>query len=227
MEPNSVPDGDETLDRITPLPVVIRQAFEAGTQEAREYFAQRGEPVEPYLFANIARYRAVCYLREHTQALVEYAQEELNNNGIGLVFAGCYLRVWKARHWPGESKGHVPAAGHSHARQAFLSQHIQLPLFAEEDSLDEALRTVDVNLVMLWDVDRKHRLAELRLVMPKHGSIRSTTTFWDIPIPNPILTMGAQEGSSFIEDLEIEDELADEINLPEEDEGETGTGQAE
>lgn len=225
MEPDSVPDGDETLNRITPLPIVIRQAFEAGTQEAREYFGQRREPIEPYLFANIARYRAVCYLRGHSQALVEYAQEELNNNGVGLIFSGCYLRVWKARHGVGESKGHVPAAGHSHVRQAFLSQHIQLPLFAEEDSLDDALRTVDLNLVMLWDVDKKHRLSELRLVMPKNGNVHRTSTYWDIPIPNPILAMGAQEDSFY--SAEMEDELADEINLPEEDTGKTGTGQAE
>jgi len=54
----SLPGSDQTRVLLLDVLTVIWVALEVGILKAREYFAQEGTLIDPYLAANITRYHA-------------------------------------------------------------------------------------------------------------------------------------------------------------------------
>lgn len=214
---HDIPDGEETAEKLSPLAILIRQAFEHGSQEARAWFAQQGKHVEPSMFANMTRYCALQYLTDRKQTLVDYVQENLNNNGIGVICSGCHIRVFKAQ------GARVPQKAGTRKLRAFLSQMVQPSLFSGLDDFEDALAAIHANLVLLWSVDRKYRIDKMWLVMPTSATRSRVRWHWQVELPNPILAMDIPR----IEETEVDSyaDLDDEIQLP--DDGEDETRQAE
>lgn len=222
MESNDVPDSEDTAGQVNPLHILIVQALEYGELSAREAFAIWKRKIERNLFNNLVRFHAVNFLREQEQAFITYAQEKVNNNGIGVIFEGFHCKVLKA------SNERIPGSNLSQSRRLFLSQFIQPSLFTGMDAFEDAVRTVKTNLVFLWDHDAQYRIDRLWLVMPKGVSRRQVLAYWQVLLPNPILSVESAT-SAQVEDA-FEDTLEDEIQLPdmeEQNEGQDETGQAQ
>lgn len=191
-----IPAAPETLESLNPLLTVVFEALESGTLHAREYFEQQGDqPVEPYLYAHLVRYRAKQHLETHGHA-VQFTTDDIAYSGLQVCFDRYRVRILKA------DQGDVPAPGISNRRQQFWAQ---LHLNIDQLSMFEDGTPPPVNLLVIWDVDGRHNLAPLTLACPKGGGThrRSVEVYWHIPIPHPAERVEPQVSSFDDDDLDI------------------------
>lgn len=225
MDSNAIPESDQTAEQVSPLHLLIVQALHYGELRAREAFGIWKRKIERNLFNNLVRFHAADFLREHPQAFIEYAQAKINNNGIGVVFSGFHCKVLKA------SNGRISGSNRSRARRSFLTQYVQPSLFTGIDDFEDALRSVRANLVFLWDNDEKYHIDRLWLALPKGIVRHNVIAYWQVLLPNPLLS-AAGESAPQVREVAYDD-FEDEIrplhdDLDEEQvEGQDGTGQAQ
>ncbi len=171
---DSTPEA--VVDDLQALVPVLFTAVEAGTQEAALFFEERDEPIDPYLFPNMVRWRA---RRELERAEIDAVEDEecsvdprLANNGILIKHRGYTLRLLKAG-----DNGDVPPPGPSKPRQSFYNQ----PLFGD---------TEFVNLVVVWTYRRDTRAVELELTCPKSADAYSNVSLhFRIVLEHPAIAL--------------------------------------
>lgn len=166
------------------------ESIEAGTQTAREFFEEKGWEVDRVLAPHIVRSVVKRVLEATGHGVEEMEPESLASNGL-LYHCGRYrIRVLKAQ------DGVLPAPGPSERRQDFFNQRPsqQRILGWAAASGEEEPRIV--HLVVCWDVDREHELAELYLALPKAGSATKTSVEpeWSVPL-DPLSLSGSLGGS--------------------------------
>ncbi len=211
-----IPDPDDVLSRLSRLLSAVFQALEAGTLHGREYFEQRGEPINGPLYPNLVRYAAKCYLADKGHDVAEFVQEELANNGLWLGYAPYQIRILKSDH------GAVPPPGKSRAKRDFYNQRVlQLPL-PLIDGFTGVPIDQPLNLVILWDVTPTYNLAGLTLVCPKGGDVDRfpPDVYWHVVVPHPAETVQRGEGHA----PSMDD--GEDLDITLDDSEERGTGRA-
>lgn len=179
------------LEKLRSLHPLVYQAIEQAVEEAREFFSREKTPYEPYLFANLVRYKTRRLLAELADGPIMFGLSNLANNGIEIEYDGIVIRVWKA------DEGQLPAPGVSRAKQEFYYQ----PYLPDLDISPEPVR-----LAVIWDTDSDHGLRELLLVCPKGANEpwMPGESHWLIPIPHPATAMkpagGLAEATPDVED---------------------------
>lgn len=187
------PPFEEMLDRIAPLIPTLYQALEKAVQEARGFFPadeESGLPVDPFLFPNLFRYYAKLHLDNAGHETEDLGRESLPNNGLLLRYAGLHLRILKA------SNGGVPPPGDSDMKQAYYMQHV-LPF-----PLEEGMKPIEWNLLVLWDVTPGYLMKDLTLALPRTGRDSEVEVHWIGKIPHPILELRSEPAEQVPDDLE-------------------------
>jgi hypothetical protein len=194
ISPN-IPGPEETLAQLAPLIPPLYRSIEASVQEARNFFDDRGEDIDPFLFPCLVRYHAKLLLEEAGQA-ADYELDDLANNGLYLRFGGYQIRILKS------DNGKLPVPGTSKPKQEFYSQQLEFDFM---NSGPENSQRSLLNLVVLWEVSGLRNLEKLILVCPKAGSTTrdSVEQHWEIQIPHPAHSQGLGQFVESVEDLEI------------------------
>jgi hypothetical protein len=178
MNTPTAPDPQEELDRLGPLILTLYEAFEAATQEGRQYFETRGRPINADLFPDLVRYHVKEFLDDRCQLLINFEREDTNRNGLRFAYRNRRYRMWKS------DDDALPAPGKSQSKLEFLNQQPVLP------GLEPYFQSVDGwNLVILWNVDSGYRLTALNLVCPKSADATAATLHWSVVIPHPVMNM--------------------------------------
>jgi hypothetical protein len=194
ISPN-IPGPEETLAQLAPLVPPLYRSIEASVQEARNFFDDRGEVIDPFLFPCLVRYHAKLLLQEAGQA-AEYELDDLANNGLYLRFGGYQIRILKS------DNGKLPVPGLSKPKQEFYNQQLEFDFMNSGPGLSQPSL---LNLVVLWEVSGLRNLEKLTLVCPKAGSTTrdSVEQYWEIHIPHPAHSQEPQQFAETVEDLEI------------------------
>jgi hypothetical protein len=182
MESPHEPDRQRELATIVPLLPILYEATEGATSKASQYFEVDAniDPLRrfsPNLYANLVRYHAGEFLRDKGQVLEDFEREEMLNDGLCFAYQGRRYRMWK-------SEGELPPLpGSSQAKRDFFNQMVGQPrLFRLEDET-----VIELNLILLWIADARHRLKELRLVCPKYSSVDGLKVgyWWNLLLDHP------------------------------------------
>jgi hypothetical protein len=182
MESPHEPDRQRELATIAPLLPILYEATEGATLKASQYFevddsTQALRRFSPNLYANLVRYHTGEFLHDKGHVLEDFEREDMLNDGLCFVFQGRRYRMWKAE---GELP---PLPGLSQPKRDFFNQMVGQPrLFRLEEET-----VVELNLILLWIVDTKHRLKELRLVCPKYASADGLRVayWWNLLLDHP------------------------------------------
>jgi hypothetical protein len=200
--------AERVLGDLSALFLPMYNAFDAGIEEARSYFARRNRTPDAHLFPHLVRYEALFHLastarievvasdddgEEDVDAAPDEVRPELirlrglPNSGIQYRSAGYVLRAMKST-----SEGLVPpprsCAG---ARWEFFSQEDQGVLEDVGDVIRPALR-----LVLLWHASPELVLDRLSLACPRRSSAKSVEVYWQVDVPRAVTTV--------VDDLPIE-----------------------
>lgn len=181
-----VPTFEDIFPRVRPLLVVTTQAIEEAIPNAKGFFEAQGKSIDKYLFPNIVRYHIKCFMEttglsvvmdEDEESVIEYQFQRLVNNGLSGIFSGFRFRILKA------DQGDLPIPGPSELKQQYYNQ--QLPL-QFDIPLEEYIKSVHPNLIILWEVDNQHNFFQLRLACPKTGgkTRHSVEAYFNEPIPH-------------------------------------------
>jgi hypothetical protein len=191
----NIPGPEETLAQLAPLIPPLYRSIEASVQEARSFFDDREERVDPFLFPCLVRYRAKLLLEEAGQA-ADYELDDLANNGLYLRFGGFQIRILKS------DNGKLPVPGPSKQKQEFYGQQLEFDFMRSNSGQSVSS---PLNLVVLWDLSGLRNLERLTLVCPKAGSTTrdSVEQHWEIQIPHPADSLTTEAGTAITEDLEI------------------------
>jgi hypothetical protein len=194
FSPN-IPGPEETLAQLGPLIPPLYRSIEASVQEARNFFDDRGEDIDPFLFPCLVRYHAKLLLEKTGQA-ADYELDDLANNGLYLRFAGYQIRILKS------DNGRLPVPGPSRPKQEFYNQQLEFDFM--NSGSDQSHQNL-LNLVVLWEVSGLRNLEKLVLVCPKAGSTTrdSVEQHWEIQIPHPAQSQEPGQLVESVEDLEI------------------------
>jgi hypothetical protein len=174
------------LAHITPM---IYRGLEAGSDEARRWFKERGREPEPFHFASTVR----CVTKEvlgSAGILAELEVEQLPNNGLSLVHRHYAIRIRKEA-----VGGGVPVPGPSRTLQGFYNQTLG---FGDE-------YTEQINLLILWGVSAESVLRQpLALVCPR-GPVTDTSSgmHWMEALHNPTYAVRVAPDESEADDLDI------------------------
>lgn len=208
----NVPEPTKVIRDLSSLIPKVYRAVEVGVAKAKEYFdSHNKEQVDPYLGPSIMRWHTINTLRKSGEEASEDNEICLNNvpnNGIYLDNGRYHIRVLKS------NNGRLPVPGHSNRRQQYYQQ---MQLFSSDND-------GDINLIILWDVDKNYSLSVLSLACPKSGGVtqESVAAYWHCKIPDAILY-----GEYDIEaDIKDEDIFYD-LDLSEDKLDETGTDYSE
>ena len=179
------PSPDDALHDLDDFIPLLWEAMDASIGEAVGFFPNPDE-IDPYLFPNLVRYHAKRFFQarhlaateEESSDVPEFEQIGLANNGICVVRHRYALRIRKS------DDGLLPVPGQSATLQKFYRQQ-PLPF----NLMDRPAQVVDTSLLVLWDVDAKHRFAGLQLSCPRAGATTraSVQTYWSVPIVNPVI----------------------------------------
>lgn len=204
-------ESDSVLSDLQSIVPVLYQGFEGAMQQAREFFAEEGQPVDVWLFPNLVRYYALPIF-----VTLGLSPEKMNNNGLCINHGRYRIRSLK------DHQGEFPTPGPTKARQNFWRQ-ITLPFPPMFASLMER-RGGSLNLIVMWEVTKNHSLKQLTLGCPKNGTHdpASAEWWWKQDLAHPALTL-FPEPQALVEDDAIDD--LDDYTLP--DDESTGTGKEE
>jgi hypothetical protein len=188
-----LPDPETELQTLALLEPVLREAFETGTELACQYFEAEGLEIDRALYPEIVRYRVKQFLdTQHLHATDDdesYSRDPVRRNGLSLVYQNRRYRIWKA---DGDL---IPSPGSSVARQSFLSQQTEMFLGS-----DGALRELQMNLVVLWNVDQNYRFRQFHLVYPAEWDGQRVRTHWTVQVPMTALPRTAAPVSATADD---------------------------
>lgn len=197
----TVPDPVVVMQDLEPFFLLLHPALEYGTFKARVYFEGDGLPIDRSFAPHFVRYWTKQELNKHGQNVlneeeVDFELEQVNNNGLFVVFKDYQIRILK-------SVNHgLPVPGHSRRRQDFYNQQTSFGfnLVSGESSPSKP------NLVILWDVDDDYNLKDLILACPKEGGTTraSVKEHWIHPVPLPVLLI-----KSSLEGQLVQDEVKD------------------
>lgn len=197
-----IPDPETALAEMAELRPLLYEAFEVGTQVAREHFATTEASFDPWMFAHLTRFHAKQHLIRLGYPVSDtgdgHSLEEIPYSGLWLRFQArerlYQIRIFKSHY------GDTPSPGNSAIKQRYYQQ---LPVGVE---LTEEQQKAVVNLLVLWDVNGLHTLTGLSLVCPRNGNAAQSSVelFWSVPIPHPALSVSGHRGPSVDLDLPIE-----------------------
>lgn len=205
----SVVEPAETVLRdLSALVVPMYNAFDAGIEEARRYFAHRNRAPDPHLFPHLVRYEALFQLALSARVEIVAGDNEgdeegggvadelkaevirlrgLPNSGIQYRSSAYLLRAMKST-----ADGLVPPPRScGGARWEFFSQEEQGVL----EDLGASFRPL-LRLVLLWQATPELTLQRLSLACPRRASAKQVEVYWQIEIPRAI--------ASVVDDLPIE-----------------------
>lgn len=195
-----IPRPQEVLADLAPILPAIHGALEDGVQHAREFFEERGVPVDPFLAPSLVRWRAKLYLEGTGRKVIdtEYNREDLSNNGLCLHFKNARRYTIRIRK---SLDGTLPVPGPSRPMQLFYQQLA----FAFVDPTDSGEDTGPLAVVLLWNVTSHYRLQPLQLACPKAGDLtrESVEAHWYIGVRHPALAVEGTPSGSQVDDLNI------------------------
>jgi len=177
------PIPEDEIATLSPLLPLLFEAFESATEEACQFFETRGRPVNRPLFPALVRYQAKEHLEQHGQIVDDLDTEDIGINGLSLIHRARRVRIWKAE------DDELPAPGTSRPKTLFLNQ--QLGLFLPEHGNPS---TIELNLALLWNVDRNHRLKALHLACPKSAfyTWSPAQAWWTVQLRHPGSATGVE-----------------------------------
>ncbi len=192
-----IPSGQEALADLSGAIATIWSALDSAILETKEFFEERGAPIDRSLAPNLIRYvvkrrlNAQGQIAEDEESL-DYEMQTLPNNGLCMEYGRYQLRILKA------DNGELPIPGQSKKRQAFWNQ-AQLDLY---DNEQPAQAVPSVNLIVLWDADSNYNFDSVSLICPKTGGMTrdSVSNYWSVPVPNPIMQLASAIASEVEED---------------------------
>jgi hypothetical protein len=193
METPIIPDAETTLQAINPLRQVLWEALEHGIGVAKLHFGP-DKFVGASLGSHIARYHAKQFLMSRGTTC-----EHVALDGIAFRWHGYYIRVLKS------DDGALPIPGASERKQNFYCQK-QLLLFQLADG--EAELDPEINLVVLWDVNRGSFTGlKLTVVCPKAGreTRESVEAYWERELLHPAAAAQVETADDAPDDLIITD----------------------
>jgi hypothetical protein len=139
---------------------------------------------------DIARYNALCYLRENRRLGSEYYLEDVANNGICARFPWCVVKVYKML------EGGPPTAHNTDASRAFYRgncdpflQGIDWTPPSESSDWKVVAPTLRrLNLIYCWQVDVRFNVIQVRLFCPRESGRykEGVRLFWSRAIAHPI-----------------------------------------
>lgn len=205
-----VPSPKTVFTEISDLSPTLYRAFEGAMLQGRSYFENGQRSVDKWLFNDLVRYHAKCYLSS-----LGLTPREMNNNGLSLVHGRYTVRMLKA------VDGRSPFPGPTAARQGFYQQ-LHFPLSASLLDFVTRLRGEPINLLILWEPTPAYDLSRLIVAIPKNGTHDPATVqvYWQESLPHPALTIRPDEAAASSEEFDDLD-----ITLPEEED--TGTEQSD
>jgi hypothetical protein len=173
----------------------LYEIVEASIEVGLDDFVHRGRPVEAFHHASTVRNEAKNRLRELKDGAFAGQIVDLPNNGLLILHDAHAFRFLK-------SDGPLPGAK-TDAMGEYHGQNLTLAL-EWLDKEDEIL-IADHDLVILWSMDEKNRLKNLRLVMPGEAG-------WNEVIPRRVAIRVApvEAESENTEDLPFEVEAQEE-----------------
>jgi hypothetical protein len=181
-----LPDLFITRRALRPILPKIHRALDSAAQQALLHFESVSYDFEGGLHAALVRAQARLVLKQ-----LGFTLEDLPSNGICLHFEDFRIKILKAR------EDDLPETNQSKARLQFFKQEILLT--AAE------FRPRVWNLLILWDVDAKLNLANLRVACTKpiDGDPEGYETYWQFAIEHPAELLAAD--SATIEDDQDDD----------------------
>lgn len=187
---------DSIVNRLSPISRLLWTGLEAGAQDVSQYYQRRAHDLAKRVELNyslatdLARYNALCYLRENHPLGSDYYLEDVNNNGISIRFPWCAIKVYKML------DGGPPTAHNTDASRAFYSANADpflegvdwTPPTESSDWKELAPLLDRLNLIYCWEVDRRFNVIQLRLFCPrKSGKYKEgVRLFWSRSIAHPI-----------------------------------------
>ncbi len=181
-----IPSGQEALADLSGAVTTIWSGLDSAILETKEFFENRGVPIDRSLAPNLIRYFVKGRLNAQgkiaeDEEMLDYEMQNLPNNGLCMEYGRYQLRILKA------DNGELPIPGQSKKRQAFWNQE-QLNLYDDEQPIETV---PSVNLIVLWDADSSYNLDSVSLICPKTGGTTrdSVSNYWSIPVPNPIMQL--------------------------------------
>jgi hypothetical protein len=194
--------AEQTLQRLRPLLVIIYALIEAGVEDARAWFQQRGKPIHRVVFADIVRLKVFEELETRARAAGLNCRVIYKGNvGIRAIYNGSMIAVWKA-----DKDGKLPPCGESDQRQRFYTQAV-LPHMYGSDALPP-------RLALLWEPS--DGLLAVKLVAPRGFNSLWTAglSHWEIAVPHPAKTLTATtdlaSGAEELDDIVKHKKTADE-----------------
>ena len=179
MKRDAIPTPEEEVQALGPLVPLLFEGFERSTEGAYQFFESQSKPVNSWLYPELVRYYMTDFLRDKVQVIEDFDPEEIIKNGLSVIFRRRRIRMWKA----GDDE--FPAAGLSKTKLGFLNQ--QLAFYVDDGG---AFQEIDHNLVILWNVDKGHRLSKLYLLYPKSAESRwaPAQAHWSRQLDNEFLS---------------------------------------
>jgi len=180
--------------------------MDAAKSDALSYFFSEDSPREPFLFANMVRYKARYYLEG--MKLKRCTVEKILNNGIHLKFPRDEFKIWKST----ISNPNATRTKSNYLTQPEIEQGI-LPFEDTKNVYPLPLQRPPLRLVILWDLNAAQEI-ELFLVCPKSltPDLTGVNPHWKLPIPRRTATNTKQSwndaeasGSNDL-DLDFEDD---------------------
>jgi hypothetical protein len=168
----ALPDLFTARQSLRPILPSVYRALESGAQDASIHFEHAVYEFEGGLHASIVRASCRHWLKQQ-----EFELEDLPSNGICLHHGDFRIRILKAR------EDTLPETNQSKARLQFFKQE---PLL-----IDAEFQPDRWNLLVLWNIDNKLRLTDLRVACtkPVDDDPEGYETYWEFPIENPVKTI--------------------------------------
>lgn len=192
MQLPQLPVFEDIFPNLEQLATILYEVFEVSTPEAKDYFENRGEPIDRYLFNDLVRYGVKKRLVTRGHSVVHEEEEHgavdngnsfrpLANNGLAGAYNGYRYRILKA------DDGTLPPPSPSKRKQAFFSQQLAFPDMGIGDQ-----QVFRPNVVFLWETDSKSNFSRLQLSCPKSGDGNKAEHYFTEPIPHPVELLKAE-----------------------------------
>ena len=152
----------ERLGQVIPT---VSHVIDEAVIVARKFFEDKESKIDNYLFPSLVRYEAKQLLELPDFKSVGYQFVSLSNNGLFLIYKydECYYRI---RIRKADEDGELPVQNLSKTLKTFYQN--QNPLFPDiEANLDDFL-VPEMNLIIVWEVDKNFILQSVNLVCPKN-----------------------------------------------------------
>ncbi len=204
MNPTNENAAQLVLKELEDIWAVIDEVTDKAVTSARDFFEQRGEPVNTYLFPCLVRYFAKMLLDQPKYRSAGYYVVEISNNGLFLIILR-YGKTRKIRILKADEEGAIPLLNLSKKKKEFFRQPNPFPSLPGMGNLEIFAMPDSMHLVVLWNVDRNYVFTPMQLVCPngEFGEVH----FADI-IPHSATRIPSSESfdeePEELEDIDIE-----------------------